>query len=76
MAYEQMAGPFGDKWDREIAAQMHELAQFRNHLLGAAVSDEKHPNKVPLPELVPRPWDETEDTPVVVWATMDDEPEE
>lgn len=73
MAFEQVNGPIGAKWDREVLAQLHELTQFGNHLLGAQMSDNKHPNQVPKPETIPRPWDEVDYTPPDQWAELEDE---
>lgn len=56
MAYERVAGPVGDVWRNEMLAQMHELMQTANYLLGAQCSDEKNPNPVPQPKPLPRPW--------------------
>lgn len=74
MAFEQVYGPIGMKWDREVQAQLHELAQFQNYLLGAQLSDEKTPNPAPKPEPLYRPWDMDEDMqPPEQWATLEDE---
>jgi hypothetical protein len=74
IAFEQVYGPIGMKWDREVAAQMHELTQATNHLLGGLMADEKHPNQVPQPESLPRPWDEDDHTaPPEHWARIDDD---
>lgn len=74
MAFERVNGPIGVKWDREVAAQKHEMMQFANHLLGAQLSDDKHPNQVPKAQAVPRPWDpDPEMAQGDSWATFDDE---
>ena len=56
MAYEVKAGPLGQRWDRDMIAELHYLMQWNLHLLGAKTPTKDNKNPAPEPHFPDRPW--------------------
>lgn len=63
LAYDRVYG-VGDRWMVDTLANIHEVIQFTNHLIGAAfLTEEDEENPIPAPARYPRPgeWREVEE---------------